>query len=215
LQTAKLNLDAQVLSLLTFNAGVDLSINKVRLLIENVNAKVLLEVRLENLVSMINSTLDSIDLNPIIATLGEDLGDVVGTVGGALGSTSSTLTERGLSYELEHNILYSTNNYRANKHTNQVLAQNGDIVAHHLDNDGNDLGEVVVGNYKTDMTFNGYERETEFDGQAVTEREYIYIPYHGISAVSAVYINAAGNVVGTQVIAESFAGGGSTIGEDL
>jgi hypothetical protein len=187
----------------------------VQLLIQNVNAKVLLEARLENLVEMINTTLNSIDLNPVIATLGEDVGDVLGTAGGALSGSTSSLAERGLSYELEHNILYSTNNYRANRHTNRILAQNGDIVDHHLDNDGNDLGEVVIGNYKTDMTFNGYSRETEFDGQPVTEREYIYIPYHGISAVSAIYINAAGNVVGTQVIAESFAGGGSTIGEDL
>ena len=185
----------------------------MRLLIENVNAKVLLEVRLENLVEMINSTLNSIDLNPVIATLGEDLGDVLGTVGGAVSGATSSLSTRGLSYELEHNILYSTNNYRANRHTNQILAQNGDIVDHHLDNDGNDLGEVVIGNYKSDMTFNGYSRETEFDGQPVTEREYVYIPYHGISAVSAIYINAAGGVVGTQVIAESFGGGGSTIGD--
>lgn len=187
----------------------------MRLLIENVNAKVLLEARLENLVNMINTTLNSIDLNPLIATLGEDLGSVVGSVGDALGSTTSSLSERSLSYELENNILYSTNNYRASKHTNRVLAQNGDIVDHHLNNDGDNLGEVVVGNYKTDMTFNGYERETEFDGQAVKEREYVYIPYNGISAISAVYINGAGNVVATQVIAESFAGGGSTIGEEL
>ena len=194
---------------------MDLSIDQVRLLIENVNAKVLLEVRLENLVKMINKTLSSIDLNPIIATLGEDLGDIAGTVGGALGSTTSSLSTRSLSYELEHNILYSTNNYRANRHTNRILAQNGDIVDHHLDNDGNELGEVVIGNYKTDMTFNGYTFETEFDGQPVTAREYIYIPYHGISAVSAIYVNAVGDVVGTQVIAESFGGGSSTIGEDL
>ena len=38
--TAKINLDAQVLQLLEFNAGVDLSIDKVSLLIQNVTAKV-------------------------------------------------------------------------------------------------------------------------------------------------------------------------------
>lgn len=53
--TAKINLDAQVLQLLSFNAGVDLSIDKVQLLIQNVTAKVLLEARLANLVLMIVS----------------------------------------------------------------------------------------------------------------------------------------------------------------
>lgn len=204
-----------MLNLLTFNAGVDLSIDKVRLLIENVDAKVLLEARLENLVEMINTTLNSIDLNPIIAELSEGVGDIVGDLGDTLEGSTSTLSERSLSFELENNILYSTNNYRASRHTNRVLAQNGDIVAHHLDNDGNDLGDEVIGNYKTDMTFNGYDWEAEFDGQPVTAREYVYNPYNGISAVSAIYINGAGDVVGAQVIAESFAGGGSTIGEDL
>ena len=214
-QTAKINLDAQVLNLLTFNAGVDLSIDEVRLIIQHVSAKVLLEVRLENLVKMINTTLASIDLNPVIATLGEDLGDVVGTVGGALNSTTSSLTTRSLSYELEHNILYSTNNYRADKHVNRVLAQNGDIVDHHLDNDGNVLGQHVVGNYKDDMTFNGYETVTERNGEKVTEKEYVYTPSHGLSAISAIYIDTAGNVVETQIIAETSVGGSSTIGEDL
>ena len=192
-----------------------MSIDKVRLLIENVTAKVLLDARLENLVAMVNSTLNSIDLNPIIAELGESLGDITDSVGGLLDGSTSSLAERSLSFELEHNILYSTNNYRASRHTNQILAQNGDIIAHHLDNDGNDLGEQVIGNYKSDMAYNGEEFETQFEGQEVTAREYVYDPYHGISAVSLVYINGAGDVVGTQVIAESFAGRSSTISDEL
>ena len=214
-QTAKINLDAQVLNLLSFNAGVDLSIDEVRLLIQNVNAKVILEARLDNLVRMINKTLSSVDLNPIIATLGEDVGDILNTTAGALDSSSGSLSERSLTNELEHNVLYSTNNYRASRHTNRVLAQNGDIVDRHLDNGGNDLGEEVVGNYKNDMTFDGRENIVEYNGEEVTRREYVYSPYHGLSTVSNVYINHEGNVVGTQVIAESFAGGTSTISEDL
>lgn len=203
---------------------MDLSIDEVRLLIQGVNAKVLLEARLDNLVKMINKTLTSIDLNPIIATLGEGLTDIVNdTVGGLTGATSSSgnssanLESRsvGLSYELEHNILYSTNNYRANKHTNRVLAQNGDIVAKHLDDDGNALGQEVVGTYESEMAFTGDERETEFEGQEVTEREYKYTPFHGLTAVCAIYVDAEGTVVGTRVIAEASAGGSSTISEDL
>lgn len=50
---AQIDLNLQVLQLLQFNAGVDLSIDRVRLLIENVTAKVLLEARLENVVMMV------------------------------------------------------------------------------------------------------------------------------------------------------------------
>lgn len=42
--TVKINLDAQVLKLLTFSAGVDGDIDKVDLLIHNVSAHVLLEI---------------------------------------------------------------------------------------------------------------------------------------------------------------------------
>lgn len=50
--TAKVNLQADVLNLLHFSAGVDASIDRVRLQILNVSAKVLLEARLENVVAM-------------------------------------------------------------------------------------------------------------------------------------------------------------------
>lgn len=183
-------------------------------MIENVKAKVLLEARLENLVKMITNVLDSIDLNPIIATLGEGVGEVLNSTGDAIGDLTGSLEKRGLSYELEHGILYSKNNYRNDKHTNFVLAQNGDIVAEQLDNDGNALGQRVVGNYKDDMKFNGYEIQVRRDGVEVTEREYVYAPYTGLMAICAVYTDAAGKVVGTQIIAESSAGGSSTVGGD-
>jgi hypothetical protein len=44
-----------VLNLLNFNAGADVSINRVSLSIVNVTAKVLIEARLENLVPMIET----------------------------------------------------------------------------------------------------------------------------------------------------------------
>lgn len=43
--TAKVNLEAQVLNLLYFNAGVDASIDRVTLLIQNISAHVILEAR--------------------------------------------------------------------------------------------------------------------------------------------------------------------------
>lgn len=185
------------------------------LTMSKVNAKVILEARLKNLVSMINDTLNSIDLNPIIATLGQDVGSILNTTASGLSSTASSATSAlaKRSYELANNIVYSINNYAGDTHTNRVLAQNGDLVDQYLDNDGHPHGQKVVGSYKTDMTFDGYEVTVERSGQEVQEREYLYSPYHGINVISAIYTNAAGDVVGARVLAESSAGGSSTIGD--
>jgi hypothetical protein len=161
---------------------------------------------------MISSVLDSIDLNPIIATLGEGIGDVLNSTGDAVSGLTDGLTKRDLSYELEHNILYSTNNYRANKHRNLVLEQNGDIVAYRLDNDGNALGQRIVGDYKSDMTFTGEEFEVERDGETVTVKEYIYRPQVGVYSVCGIEFDSDGDVVGTQILADVSAGGSSTLG---
>ncbi len=210
--TAKINLDAQVLSLLQFNAGVDISIDRVSLKIFNVTAKVLLEARLENLVLMINDALNSIDLNPVIATLGQDVGKFVNsTVGGITGGTPSASPVSPRSFELANNILYSINDYSGNTHTNRILEQDGSIVDQSLDNNGHTYNQQVVGSYKTDMTSNGYNQTAVKNSQPVTELEYVYTPFGGLSVISAIYVDAAGTVVATQVLSESGGGGSSTV----
>ncbi|MCJ1399898.1 hypothetical protein MMC11_003101 [Xylographa trunciseda] len=213
--TAKINLQAQVLQLLQFNAGIDLSINRVSLQIQNVSAKVLLEARLENLVLMINDTLNSIDLNPILATLGQDVGTIVNeTVGGLTGGNSQSSAVVPRSFELANNILYSINDYSGNTHTNRILTQSGSIIDESLDNNGHVSGQQVVGTYLGDMTFNGYSQNVIRNGQAVKELEYVYTPINGLSVVSAVYVDDTNAVVATQVLSESSAGGGSTLGDN-
>lgn len=225
--TAKVNLDAKVLSLLHFSAGVDASIDRVKLRIENVSAKVELEARLENVVAMVDDVLRSIDLNPIIATLGEGVGKVLDGVGDVVGGGESgdaagkagnnlpvrdePLGARGASgeehdlakrvpatghghglgedhdpfnYNLEHNILYSVNDYQGNKHRNRRLNQNGDIFDEYLDNDGNEQSRQVVGYFKDNMTFNGHNRTIEVDGKVKEfELQYEYKPFPGIEAI--------------------------------
>lgn len=217
--TAKINLDAQVLQLLSFNAGVDLSISKVQLLIQNVTAKVLLEARLANLVLMINDTLSSIDLNPILAELGNGLGTIINQTGNLIGDVTGseeTVSKRSLDlmqFELENNILYSVNDYSGNTHTNRILAQNGDIVEQKLDNNGRVQGQTTVGNYLKDMRFNGFNQTVTFKGQEVREEEYVYEPFPGLMAISGVFLSLSdGGVVGTQLIAEARGGGSSSIG---
>ncbi|EPE30653.1 hypothetical protein GLAREA_03620 [Glarea lozoyensis ATCC 20868] len=209
--TAKVNLQAEVLSLLSFNAGVDASIDRVRLLIQNVDAHVVLEARLSNLLLMITDVLNSIDLNPVIATLGQDVSQIINTTTGALGG-SSTVSRR--SFELEQNILYSINDYSGNAHTNRILAQDGNLVDQKLDNGGQISSEVPVGNYLQDMTFNGYNKSVS-RGEATRELEYVYSPFPGLSVVAAVFTRDDGTVTGTQVLSESGGGGSSSISNDL
>lgn len=231
--TAKINLDAQVLKLLHFSAGVDASIDRVKLTIENVSAKVELEARLENVVVMIGSVLDSIDLNPVIATLGQNVRKIVNSTvdaiagpvdGGKAGGSAAAGGSAGaggnqkrseLSYNLEHNVLYSVNDYQGKAHTNRVLAQNGTLYDEHLDSDGNESHRVTVGYYARDMEFNHHNKTISVDGEVKEyELQYLYKPFPGIEVVSWVYLDPAGKVTRTQVIAEGHGGGTSTISND-
>jgi hypothetical protein len=234
--TAKINLDAQVLKLLQFNAGVDLSVDKVSLLIQNVTAKVYLEARLGNLVTMVSDVLDSIDLNPIIAELGNSVGEIVGDVGDAVGGIVGGITGDGSNgsgsngtsaqaqakrdidfhqWDLRNNILYSVNNFEGNTNKRRVLTQNGDIVEQILDNSGTISSSTVVGNYLTSMRFNGFNESVTFKGEEVWEEEYIYEPFLGLYSISGVFKRKTnGEVVGTQLLAEARGGGSASIGNE-
>jgi hypothetical protein len=207
--SAKINLDVQVLSLLSFNAGVDASIDRVSLTIKNVSAHVQLEARLANLVLMINDVLNSIDLNPAIATLGQALNSTLNSTASAISGSSSTLAARSIN--LVDNILYSINDYSGRTHTNRILAQNGSIIDQSLDNDGDLLSEKIVGDYSTDMTFNGYDESVTVSGEAERELQYVYQPYVGLEIISAIFLDATGKVVAAQVLSESSGGGSSTL----
>ncbi|TDZ23818.1 hypothetical protein Cob_v003476 [Colletotrichum orbiculare MAFF 240422] len=221
--TAKVNLDAKVLNLLHFQAGVDARIDRVKLGIYNVSAKVELEARLENVVKMVDDVLTSIDLNPIIATLGDTAGDIVnGTVGAvaaddpaAAVTDDDAVAKRDLTYRVENNILYSVNDFSGRRHTNRVLAQNGSLFDVSLDNNGGETGRRQVGYYSRDMTFSGRNRTVSADGQ-VREFEllYVYAPYPGLEAFSNIYVDATGRVVRTKIVAEAEGGGTATIGND-
>lgn len=163
---------------------------------------------------MISDVLDSLDLNPVLATLGQDVSSIVNTTVGAVGSLagSTTAAKRSLQldYELENNILYSVNDYSGNTHTNRILAQNGSIVDQKINNMGTVTSQSEVGTFRTDMRFNGYNTTVTREGQKVREEEYVYEPYNGLSVVSAVYTDGLGVVIGTQVLSESLGGGSST-----
>lgn len=235
--TAKINLDAKVLSLLEFNAGVDLSIDQVSLLIQNVTAKVYLEARLGNLVTMVSDVLDSIDLNPIIAELGNGLGSIINDTAGLVGGITDGLTggnnettgpgsngtaqaksKREIDFhqwDLRNNILYSVNNFEGNTHKRRVLAQNGNIVEQTLNNYGSISGESIVGDYLKNMRFNGFNESVTFHGEEVWEEEYVYEPFAGLYSISGIFKSkSTGAVVGTQLLAEARGGGSASIGNE-
>lgn len=228
--TAKINLDAKVLSLLHFTAGIDLSIDSVSLLIQNVSAKVHLEARLGNVVQMVSDVLDTIDLNPIVATLGNTLGNVVGNVtdvltpdeeaaagsggAGASGAASVRKREVAADYNLANNVLYSVNDYAGQKHKNRILDQDGNIFDMTLDNNGRERSREVVGSYLTDMVATGHSRTITIDGVTEFEVGYLYAPYPGLRVHALVFTSPSGEVVRTKCVAESEAGGTSTISED-
>ncbi len=220
--TAKVNLDAQVLKLLHFSAGVDASIDRVKLTIENVSAKVELEARLGNVVAMVGNVLDSLDLNPIIATLGQNVRKIINTTVDTLtepfnGTEGANPNQRRseLGYKMEHNVLYSVNDFQGRAHTNRILAQNGSMYDEFLDNDGNEQGRKTVGYYSRDMTFNGHNKTISVDGEVKEfELQYVYTPFPGIEVTSWIYLDTGGKVTRTQVIADAHGGGSSTISND-
>lgn len=217
--TAKINLDLEILELLQFNAGVDLSIDNVNLLIQDVRAKVLLEARLENLVNMVDDVLNSLDLNPVLATLGNRVSNIVNETANAAGgllnsaiNSTSTTTKR--SFDIEDNILYSVNDFSGSSHTNRILEQNGDIIEQDLDNDGHVLRTRLIGSYAQNMTFTGHENVVDEGIKEVQERQYKYEPIHGVQIVTGIMFDGAGDVVGSRILSEMEIGGFATVAAD-
>jgi hypothetical protein len=61
---AHVNLNAAVGTLVSLQVGVDVSIQKVNLTIQDVEAEVQLVARIGNIVAIINRTMDTLDKNP-------------------------------------------------------------------------------------------------------------------------------------------------------
>ena len=216
--TAKINLEASVLSLLQFNAGVDLSIDRVNLQIQNVSAQVVLEARLANLVTMIDDVLNSIDLNPTLAhsrpRSGPDRRHDRRCSRRRPVVPDLDRREAFLRTGQQHHLLRSTTTAATRTRTassNRTATSSTSRWTTTVSCRARKLSVIT----RRDMTFNGVSLNVTKNGEQVQELEYVYAPFHGLSIVSAIYVDTDGEVVGTQVLAESSAGGSSTIGGDL
>ena len=65
---ADINLNAQVTGLVSINADVALSVQKINLTIVDAEAELELIVRLGKLVEIVNRVFESLDLNPLLIT---------------------------------------------------------------------------------------------------------------------------------------------------
>lgn len=145
---ANINLNAQVASLVTLNAGVAVSIQEVNLTISDVEAELELVVRLNHLADIVNRVFQSLDLNPLlISTLNNVtsiLEPIVGAVDGLLGS----------------------------------IVNGGTTLSFLIDNLGNIVQEVggvssIVGNYLTNMTDTGASQALS---GGLIQKTYSYSP---------------------------------------
>lgn len=93
--TAKLNLDARVSNLVRVTAGADVLIGNVDLTIQDVRARALLLIDLDDVVHIVDQTLTFVDNHPeVVAQLGSTLNNVGGAVGGLAGEVVGAV--RGL-----------------------------------------------------------------------------------------------------------------------
>ena len=89
---ANLNLDARLANLLHLTAGVNASIDDVRIEIAGVRAQATLIVRLDNVRAIIERTLQTLDNNPQLVTqLLSTVDNTVGTVGGVANNAVGTV----------------------------------------------------------------------------------------------------------------------------
>lgn len=90
---ADINLNAKVAGLVTVNAGVQVAVQKINITIADVDANLELVVRLGHLVDIVERVFESLDLNPLLIGLINNVtslvGEVIGAVDGLLGSITN------------------------------------------------------------------------------------------------------------------------------
>jgi hypothetical protein len=131
---ANLSLDAKVANLVSLKAGVDLSIDKVKVVLKGVQATALLIVRLDNVREIINKTLETIQNNPqIIDRLLSTVDNTVNTVG----SVANTALQPGGVISQTVNTLGQT--------VQHTLDATGNIVEKTMDTAGKLVSSNTVG----------------------------------------------------------------------
>jgi len=132
--TAKLSLDARVANLVQLKAGVDVTIDKVDIMLAGVQASALLIVRLDNVREIIDKTLTTLDNNPqLVEKLLSTVDNAVNTVG----DVANTALQPGGVISQTVNTLGQT--------VQRTLDATGNIVEKTLDTTGKVLSTKTLG----------------------------------------------------------------------
>ena len=132
--TAKINLNAQVSNLVSVRAGADVHIGNVDLTIQDVRARALLLVDLDDVVHIVDNTLTFVDNHPeIIQQLGSTLQNTGAAVGGLVGG-------------IVRPLLLATTRLANGGSLQRIVDQaSGNILERTLSTAGQAVGERVVG----------------------------------------------------------------------
>ncbi|KAI8962781.1 hypothetical protein F5Y11DRAFT_177323 [Daldinia sp. FL1419] len=181
---AEINLAAQVANLVEINAGIQVGVKKVNITIADVDANLDLIIRLGNLADIVNRTLESLNLNPLLINVLNEATDlvnvVIGEVDGLLGSIVN-----------------------GDSKINFIIDNLGNIVQE-VEGTAGKLLSSIVGNFEQNMTYTGAQEI--LDGGLI-QKTYKYDP---LSALVNIIFNAAGQVVQAVVVKGNGGNGSST-----
>ncbi|KAL1598669.1 hypothetical protein SLS60_007809 [Paraconiothyrium brasiliense] len=179
---ADINLNAKVAGLVTVNAGVQVSVEKINITIADVDVNLELVVRLGHLVDIVERVFESLDLNPLLLGLINNVTSLVGEVIGAVDGLLGSITNGGTTL-------------------NFLVDNLGNIVQEVVGGATGALSQIV-GNYQQNMTQVGDITQL---GNGLIQKTFSYEP---LSALVDIVFNTAGQVV--QATVQKATGGGSS-----
>ncbi|KAG8623004.1 hypothetical protein KVT40_007980 [Elsinoe batatas] len=178
------DLNAKVASLVTLNAGVQLSVQNINLTIADVNVELELVVRLGHLVDIVNRVFESVDLNPLIVSIGNATESLVGAIVSEVDGLLGTITQGGTTLSF-------------------IVDSLGNIVQQVTGGAGGAL-DTIVGNFQQNMTLTGSLTQL---GNGLQKGTYSYSP---LNAMVDIVTNTAGQVVSAVVQKTKPGTGGSS-----
>jgi hypothetical protein len=159
---ARLNLDAHLLNLLSLTAGVDASVDQVKLTIKGVKASLQLRVRLDNVAYILDRTLTTLDRNPgMVDRLLSTVDNTVNTVG----NVANTALAPGGFLSQTVNTLGQTVNHTVDSAGNIVEKTVGSAAAGAIV--GNVLKLPAIGGSTTDANGNTVKTVRDAAGELI------------------------------------------------
>ncbi|KAI1410093.1 hypothetical protein F5Y13DRAFT_168320 [Hypoxylon sp. FL1857] len=171
---AEINLAAEVANLVEINAGVQVGVTKVNITIADVDANLDLVIRLGNIADIVNRTLESLNLNPLLINVLNEATNLVDVVVGAVDGLLGSIVNGD-----------STINF---------LIDNLGNIVQEVEGTAGTLLSSIVGNYEQNMTYTGAQEI--LDGGLI-QKTYKYDP---LNALVNIVFNSVGQVVQAVVV---------------